>query len=93
MSIKFVFINQFKSCFFNCIYFGNGRNDLKAMEIVKSYNGIAICPQNSRTTVKSLANFVGQYEDLRGITDGLNQYIQTLQPSQDKNTNNFIVEK
>lgn len=78
---------------FNFIYLGNGRNDIRAMEMVKRANGIGICPKNSRTAVKAVANFVGQYEDLRGITDGLNQYIKTLQPPQEKNTENCIVEK
>ena len=43
------------------IYFGNGRNDFKAMEINKQYHGKNICPQNSRTAVKALSDFVGNY--------------------------------
>jgi len=74
---------------FSFIYLGNGRNDIRAMEMVKRANGIGICPKNSRTAVKSVSNFVGQYEDLRGITDGLNQYIKILQPPE-QNVNESI---
>ena len=71
------------------IYFGNGRNDIRAMETVQQFKGLAICPQNSRTAVKATANFVGNSTDLRGITDGLNQYIKTLQPPE-QNVNESI---
>ena len=75
------------------IYFGNGRNDFRAMEVTKQYHGKTICPQNSRTAVKSSCDFVGNYPDLRGITDGLNQYIQTIQPPEQNINENLEIEK
>ena len=84
---------QFPDDTLNFIYFGNGRNDFISMEIIRKYNGKAICPQNSRTAVKGLCDFVGGFEDLRGITDGLNQYIKTLQPNQDKTIKDSVLEK
>lgn len=86
-------IDQHPDDVLDFIYFGNGRNDLRAMEIVQKFDGKAICPQNSRTAIKAIADFVGNSADLRGITDGLNQYIKTLQPPEPNVNENIETEK
>lgn len=54
------------------IYCGNGRNDLNAMKYVKEKaNGFVVCPKNSRTDVKNMADFVSDKPELLGITEGL----------------------
>lgn len=54
------------------IYAGNGRNDILAMKKIKtSPRGIVICPDNSRTEVKKIADYVSKNEDILGIVEGL----------------------
>lgn len=60
----------------NLIYIGNGRNDLQAMKYVKSQNGIAICPKNSRTKVREIADYTGHSSALKGVNEALNQAIK-----------------
>jgi hydroxymethylpyrimidine pyrophosphatase-like HAD family hydrolase len=55
-----------------CIYCGNGRNDISAMEYVKNLtNGIAICPSNSRTEVKRISDIEGKGMDINGTAEAL----------------------
>lgn len=77
----------------NFIYLGNGQNDLRSMEIVKRFKGVVICPQNSDSKVKLLSDFIGKSDDLRGITDGLNQYVKTLIPPHSIDDQDTIIEK
>ena len=54
------------------IYAGNGRNDILAMKRIKANpRGFVICPENSRTEVKKISNFVSGQKDIKGITEGL----------------------
>lgn len=54
------------------IYCGNGSNDLNAMKYIKERaNGFVVCPKNSRTEVKNIADFVSDKPELLGITEGL----------------------
>lgn len=55
------------------IYAGNGRNDIWAMQNIKKQKGFVICPKNSRTEVKKIADFVSDGTDIRGITDCLDR--------------------
>ena len=65
--------NELKN-FLMCVYCGNGRNDLDAMKYLRKRNqGYIICPRNSRTEARNIANFVSEKRELAGITDGLNQ--------------------
>lgn len=52
------------------IYAGNGYNDTKAMEYVKSKKGFVICPENSHSTVKELADYVSEKHAADGIKEG-----------------------
>ena len=54
------------------IYAENGGNDILAMRKVKENpRGFVICPKNSRTEVKKIANYVSEKEDLEGVIEGL----------------------
>lgn len=73
-----------------CIYCGNGRNDIAAIDYVNSRkNGFAVCPNNSRTDAKKRAFFVSEKTDLLGITEGIgaiNERIEKRNVEQDINT-------
>ena len=57
-----------------CIYAGNGRNDFKAIEYIKKNSkGYSICPDNSRRTVKGIADFKSDDSDIDGVIDGLDK--------------------
>lgn len=72
-----------------CIYCGNGRNDLAAIDYVNNQkNGFAVCPNNSRREAKKRAFFVSEKEDLPGITEGIgaiNERIEKKNVEDDKN--------
>lgn len=72
-----------------CIYCGNGRNDLAAIDYVNSRkNGFAICPKNSRKEAKKKAFHVSEKTDLQGITEGIcaiNERIEKRSIEEDKN--------
>lgn len=53
------------------IYGGNGFNDIKAMEYIKSNKGFVICPENSYIGVKKLADYVSEKHASEGIKDGI----------------------
>lgn len=56
------------------IYAGNGRNDITAMKSLKSVkNNFIICPKNSRTAIKQMADFVSEKTDILGIIDGIHE--------------------
>ncbi len=56
------------------IYMGNGRNDFKAIDYLKSKRqGLIICPANSRRQIKVKAFNVGNERDLPGLTEGLSK--------------------
>ena len=51
--------------------------------------GYVVCPKNSRTEVKNIANFVSEKEDLQGITECLESLNKQLNPlSTDEISNN-----
>lgn len=61
------------------IYAGNGYNDTKAMQYVKSQKGFVICPENSHSTVKDLADYVSEKHAADGVKEGfdfINQQIE-----------------
>ena len=68
----------------NLIYIGNGRNDLQAMKYIQSQGGIAICPINSRTKVREIADYISNLPALAGVNEALSTAINSkLQPHQD----------
>ena len=63
-----------------CIYCGNGRNDIAAIDYVNSRkNGFAVCPNNSRTDAKKRAFYVSAKTDLPGITEGIGAINQCIE--------------
>lgn len=79
-----------------CIYCGNGRNDLAAIDYINGRkNGFAVCPNNSRKEAKKRAFFVSNKEDLAGITEGIfsiNERIEKRNNGYDKNTTSKQIE-
>lgn len=79
-----------------CIYCGNGRNDIAAINYVNAQtNGFAVCPKNSRTEAKKRAFFVSDKEDLPGITEGIgtiNERIEKRNIDDDKNIKDKQIE-
>ncbi len=59
----------------NLIYIGNGRNDLQAMKYIQSQGGIAICPINSRTKVREIADYSSNLHALAGVNEALSMAI------------------
>lgn len=90
------FIEEYKSNPYNdlvmCLYCGNGRNDLDAMKTVKRTGiGYVLCPKNSRTEARKIANFVSDKEDLPGLTECLKNLNRQLNPpNTDEATNNQV---
>lgn len=69
-----------------CIYMGNGRNDIKAMKYVKEKGGYVICPSNSRHDVKAIAHYVSSKEDLEGLIDGFSRLCDEREASKQRRT-------
>ncbi len=65
-----------------CIYTGNGRNDILTMRKIQEIGGIVICPSNSRTEIRSFANYKSDKEDLEGLIDGYSQLCRDISLSQ-----------
>ena len=59
----------------NISYIGNGRNDLQAMKYIQSQGGIAICPINSRTKVREIADYSSNLHALAGVNEALSMAI------------------
>lgn len=72
---KSIYVNNWMEAYPDAklyIYAGNGRNDILAMKRIKANpRGFVICPENSRTEVKKISNFVSGQKDIKGITEGL----------------------
>lgn len=61
------------------IYIGNGLNDIDAMIYVKNEKGIILAPkENLEERVKIMANYVGEGENIIGVTNALRQYMKEL---------------
>lgn len=62
------------------IYCGNDGNDFLAMEYINRLpNGISICPKNSIENIQKIAKFVGEHDDLPGISEGFDKLIKELE--------------
>lgn len=60
----------------NCIYIGNGLNDHDAMLYIRNQaKGIVLCPANSHYSVKDVANYIGESNELLGVTQAMDKYI------------------
>lgn len=58
----------------NCFYIGDGVNDYDAMQFVKDLpNGKVICPENANEKVKSVADYVGKGQRLKGVIQAMEQ--------------------
>ena len=88
---KLDYVNMWKTAYKDldmCIYAGNGRNDIEAMKSIKELGtrGIVICPKNSRTQVKEMANYVANSTDLRGIIECMKLLNSDLAMQKEENT-------
>lgn len=62
------------------IYSGNGRNDIDAMkELKKNRNCFIICPSNSRTEIKNMADFASEKTDIHGVIDAFKKINQKIE--------------
>lgn len=61
----------------NLIYIGNGRNDFQAMKYVQSKGGTVICPKNSRTKVREIADYSSNFNALEGVNKALSKAIES----------------
>lgn len=65
------------------VYIGNGRNDIRAMKYVRSQGGIVLCPRNSRTGVREIADYTSNLHALQGVNEALTEAIKNnLQKAQ-----------
>ena len=54
------------------------------MKYIQSQGGIAICPINSRTKVREIADYISNLPALAGVNEALSMAINSkLQPHQD----------
>lgn len=68
----------------NLIYIGNGRNDFQAMKYVQEQGGIVVCPKNSPSKVREIADYSSELFALEGVNTALSQAIDSNLQSQQK---------